>query len=122
MKAKKFAIKLLTIYENDLEVFSVKAKEKIDLANSIVDYDYTTNSTLTDQNKYKFRILAPTTPKKIINGGKYTEHVLGCDSDQLRKEWIFILQVIQHYEGKFSVRSSLSYLDQQKKISLISEI
>jgi hypothetical protein len=74
-----------------LEVFNVKVKEKIDLTHSIVDYDYTTSATLADQNKYKFKILVPTTSKKLINGGKYSEHVLGCDSDQLRKEWIFIL-------------------------------
>lgn len=91
IKTKKFKKKLFTIFENELEVHNIKPKEKISLTNSIIDLDSTTNSTIADQNKYKFKILVPTTSKKIAQGGKYTQHVLGCDSDELRKEWIFFL-------------------------------
>jgi len=111
IKTKKFKKKLFTIFENELEVHNIKPKDKISLSNCIVDFDSTTNSSFADQNKYKFKILVPTTSKKIAHGGKYTQHVLGCDSDELRKEWIFLLQVIEKYEGKFSMRSSMSYLD-----------
>jgi len=111
IKTKKFKKKLFTIFENELEVHNIKQKDKIVLTNCIVDLDSTTNSAFADQNKYKFKILVPTTAKRIAQGGKYTQHVLGCDSDELRKEWIFFLQVIEKYEGRFSVRSSMSYLD-----------
>ena len=87
----KFKKKLFTIFENEIEVHNIKIKEKIDLASCIVDFDYTTNASLVDQNKYKFKILVPSTSKKIVNGGKYSQYVLGCDSDELRKEWIFLL-------------------------------
>lgn len=37
---------------------------------------------------------------------------MGCKSNEERTEWLFILQVIQWYKGKFSLRGSLSYLNQ----------
>ena len=87
----KFKKKLFTIFENEINIYNIKIKDKIDLQNCIVDFDHTTTASLVDSNKYKFKILVPSTTKKIINGGKYTQFVFGCDSDELRKEWIFLL-------------------------------
>jgi len=50
-----------------------------------------------EHNKFKFRILVPTGPKSIIMGGKFNEHIFGTTSDELRKEWLFALQVIISY-------------------------
>lgn len=43
------------------------------------------------------------------------------NSEELRKEWIFVLQLLKYYQGKFSLRSSLLYVATQKKLNIWSE-
>lgn len=53
-------------------------------------------------------------------GGKCKEHIMACSSEDLLKEWIFILQIINKVKIQNSFRSSLHYLKQQEKIFLLS--
>jgi hypothetical protein len=66
-------------------------------------------------------IKVPCGKKKIEDGGRFQKYVLACNSEQLRKEWIFQLSILRSYEGVFSMRKSLMYLNQQKKLSIWSE-
>ena len=113
MKKRKYEGMLFTVFETQIEVCRVKPKEKILLNNCVIDYEESyRDSAMTDANKFKFKILVPKGDKSVDKGGKYTTHILGCNSEELRKEWIFCLQIIRSYEGKFSMRSSLNYLNQ----------
>ena len=83
---------LFTIFEDDLTIYKVKAKEEINLTDAIIDYDaQQANPLVSDQNKHKFRILTPFGLKPIENGGKYYEHVIGCSNEDLRNEWVLNL-------------------------------
>ena len=82
---------LFTIFETNITVNNIKSKEKILLNNCVVDYDNIVTPKLSDTNRFKFRILVPTTKVSVEKGGKYTEHVFGLNSEELQKEWIFVL-------------------------------
>ena len=121
MRKRKYTPMLLTIFESQITVNQVKTKETVLLNDCIIDYDTTITPNLTETNKFKLKIMVPQTKVPIERGGKYNTHIFGCSSDELRKEWIFVLQIIRSYEGTFCLRSSLNYLDKQKKLSIWHE-
>lgn len=65
------------------------------MENAIIEFDNRPAGTLgsnnSENNKFKFKILIPNGTKTIKSGGKYTEYLLGCPTEELRKEWIFNL-------------------------------
>lgn len=121
MKKFKFKEMLFTIFESTIEINKVTPKEKILLNESIIDFENTINSSLHSNYGFKFKILQPTGAKAIHQGGKFTVHIFGVSSEELRKEWIFVLQLLKYYQGKFSLRSSLLYVATQKKLNIWSE-
>lgn len=97
LKKFKFKQMLFTIFEQIIEVNKVTPKEMICLNESIIDFENTINSSLHSNYGFKFKILMPTTAKTIHHGGKFTQHVFGVSSEELRKEWIFVLQLVKYY-------------------------
>jgi len=89
-KRHKYAPLLFTIYESEIIVSKIKAKDRISLSGSIIDVLDKPSSGFSDHKQFKFRVLVPLGPKSILQGGKYNEHVFGCSSEQLRKEWLFV--------------------------------
>ena len=101
---------LLTIFERELLLFRTKAKEIIDIQDAVVDIDIksstisaTTSKIETkylNQNKFRFRILVPLMTskgkviKRIADGGKFCEYHMGCQNEEIRKEWVSILQIL----------------------------
>lgn len=118
---------LLTIFERELLLFRIKPKEIIDIENAVVDIDikYSNISATTskietkylNQNKFRFRILVPLMSskgkviKRIAEGGKYCEYHMGCQNEEIRKEWVSILQILQNMESTFSARKSVMYIE-----------
>lgn len=121
MKKFKYKQMLFTIFESTIEINKVTPKEKILLNESIIDFENTINSSLHSNYGFKFKILQPTGGKAIHQGGKFSVHIFGVSSEELRKEWIFVLQLLKYYQGKFSLRSSLLYVATQKKLNIWSE-
>ena len=106
---------LFSLFEHDLVIFRIKHKATIPLQNAEIVIDHTVSASTTDQNKYQFKIRVPQGKKNV------QEHILGCGSEELRREWIFILNVLRDCEGKFNARKSIDYLNQQKKVSIWRE-
>ena len=46
--------------------------------------------------KYRFRINVPLTATPIQQGGKHISFTVGCASEETRKEWVLLLQVLQN--------------------------
>lgn len=67
LKKRKFKFKpmLFSIFERQIVASKVKAKEKISLNDCIIDYDFSEDKNAIEENKFRFRILVPTTKRLI---------------------------------------------------------
>jgi len=110
MKSKKLQKMLFKIFENEISVTAVLAKETINLGAAYITIDDSPNTVVSEQVKYRFKILMPTGKKAIENNGSYSEMVMGCSTEMQMMEWMSIIQIIQNCQGKFNMRKSESYI------------
>mmetsp|Transcript_6355 Transcript_6355/g.10779 ORF Transcript_6355/g.10779 Transcript_6355/m.10779 type:complete len:301 (+) Transcript_6355:726-1628(+) len=118
MKRRKTTRMFLSIFEQDVLVCRIKQKEVVPLLNALVDFDPVVNSSLVENYKHRFRIHVPLGSKTIQQGGKFCTHVVGSSCEEIRKEWVLTLQILQSSKGRLNIRQSMLYLNQQKKISI----
>ena len=89
MRKKQYKPMLFTLFETDIVIFRVKPKERLDISQCAIQVDNAFNPSMTDQSKYQFNLKIPSSKKPIAQGGKHHQYILACNSEQLRKEWIF---------------------------------
>lgn len=99
-----------------LVIFNLKKKDEIDLSKSEMESE--PKQGLNENNKYMFSIKQK--QKGVFGTNKTSKLTLGTDSDQARKDWIFILELAKLHKSK--MRDSAFYVNELKKKSIFSVI
>lgn len=120
-KRKKLRKVLFTLVGENISIFNVKLKEKINLNSAFITKYEQSDSLKTPKNEFKFKITKQKNKTQQEDQCQYKELCMGCDSESACNEWICNLSIIQNCDGKFNMRQSVQYLDQVRKIQIINE-
>ena len=120
VQTKKFEKCLFTLVENQIKISFVLAKEKINLQEAIIAFDDSNTASAAavanDKSKYRFKVVVPKGKKSLQEGGQGVELILGCSTEEQRREWMSILQILQKCQGAFNMRKSAAMTEAMQRV------